>query len=142
MNQLSSPIGNQSEKTDFNRIKEWKENEYKKICSDLDLILESQKINQKDLRLGFIGLAKQNCELLDLNKKLTEQLDAVVKELNLIKKERDEKAALKQARANRKRLPKRQPITPEIYKLLIETADSPSYTSVRLRIAFCNFYMR
>ena len=137
MNQLSSPIGNQSEKTDFNRIKEWKENEYKKICSDLDLILESQKINQKDLRLGFIGLAKQNCELLDLNKKLTEQLDAVVKELNLIKKERDEKAALKQARANRKRLPKRQPITPEIYKLLIETADSPSYTSVRLRIAFC-----
>ena len=46
------------EKTDFNRIKEWKENEYKKIRSDLELILESQKINQKDLRLGFIGLAK------------------------------------------------------------------------------------
>ena len=112
------------EKTDFNRIKEWKENEYKKIRSDLELILDSQKINQKDLRLGFIGLAKQNSELLDLNEKLTEQLDTVVKELNLIKKERDEKAALKQARANRKRLPKRQPITPEIYKLLIETADS------------------
>ena len=137
MNQLSSPIVNQLEKTDFNRIKEWKENEYTKIRSDLELILEGQKINQKDLRLGFIGLAKQNRELLDLNKKLTEQLDSVVKELNLIKKERDEKAALKQARANRKRLPKRQPITPEIYKLLIEAADSPSYTSVRLRIAFC-----
>ena len=67
------------EKTDFNRIKEWKENEYKKIRSGLELILESQKINQKDLRLEFIELAKQNCELLDLNKKLTKQLDSVIK---------------------------------------------------------------
>ena len=128
MNQLSSPIGNQLE---------WKEDEYRKIHSDLELILEGQKINQKDLRLGFIGLAKQNYELLDLNKQLAKQLDSVGKELNLIKKERDEKAALKQARANRKRLPKRQPITPEIYKLLIEAAGNTSYVNVRLKIAFC-----
>ena len=59
------------------------------------------------------------------------------KELNVLKKEREEKAARKEARANRKRLPKRQPITPEIYRLLIQAAESPSYTSVRLRIAFC-----
>ena len=38
---------------------------------------------------------------------------------------------------NRKRLPKRQPITPEIYRLLIKAVKSPSYSLVRLRIAFC-----
>lgn len=75
-------------------------NKYKKIRSDLELILEGQKINQKDFRLRSIGLAKQNCELLNLNKKLTEQLDSIVKKLDLVREERDEKAALKQARAN------------------------------------------
>ena len=33
------------------------------------LILEGQKINQ---RLGFIGLAKQNSELIALNKELSQ----------------------------------------------------------------------
>ena len=124
-------------KEDFNKLKKWKEEEYSKIRSDLGLILEGQKLNQKDLRLGFIGLATQNSELLELNKKLSQQLERVEKELNVLKKEREEKAARKEARANRKRLPKRQPITPEIYRLLIQAAESPSYTSVRLRIAFC-----
>lgn len=124
-------------KEDFNKLKKWKEEEYSRIRSDLGLILEGQKINQKDLRLGFIGLATQNSELLELNKKLSQQLERVEKELNVLKKEREEKAARKEARANRKRLPKRQPITPEIYRLLIEAAESPTYTSVRLRIAFC-----
>jgi len=124
-------------KEDFNKLKKWKEEEYSKIRSDLGLILEGQKINQKDLRLGFIGLATQNSELLELNKKLSQQLERVEKEFSVLKKEREEKAARKEARANRKRLPKRQPVTPEIYRLLIQAAESPSYTSVRLRIAFC-----
>lgn len=122
---------------DFNKLKKWKKEEYIKIRSDLALLLEGQKINQKDLRLGFIGLATQNSELLDLNKRLKEQLERVEKEFSLLKKEREEKAARKEARANRKRLPKRQSVTPEIYRLLIQAAESPSYTSVRLRIAFC-----
>lgn len=124
-------------KNDFNKLKKWKEEEYIKIRSDLALLLEGQKINHKDLRLGFIGLATQNSELLDLNKKLKEQLERVEKEFSVLKKEREEKAARKEARANRKRLPKRQPVTPEIYRLLIQAAENPSYTSVRLRIAFC-----
>lgn len=70
-------------KNDFNKMKEWKEDEYRKICSDLELILEGQKINQKDLRLGFIGLAKQNSELLELNKELSQQLERVVEELTM-----------------------------------------------------------
>jgi integrase len=124
-------------KEDFNTLKKWREEEYKEIRSDLELILEGQKINQKDLQLGFIGLATQNNELIELNKKLNQQLERVEKELNVLKKERKEKAARKEARANRKRLPKRQPITREIYRLLMQASKSPSYTSVRLRIAFC-----
>ena len=72
-----------------------------------------------------------------MNKKLSQQLERVEKEFSILKKEREEKTARKEARANRKRLPKRQPVTPEIYRLLIQAAESPSYTSVRLRIAFC-----
>jgi len=43
----------------------------------------------------------------------------------------------KKARANRKHLPKRDPVTREIYDLLIQAPGSPAYTSVKLRIAFC-----
>jgi hypothetical protein len=75
INKLSYPV-KELKKSDFNKIKEeltqrWEEDKYRKILSDLQLILEGQKINQKDLRLGFIGLVKQNSELLDLNKKRT-----------------------------------------------------------------------
>ena len=139
MKEEINPVISLSElkKEDFNKLKKWKQEEYSEIRSDLGLILEGQKINQKDLRLGFIGLATQNSELLALNKKLSQQLERVEKEFSVLKKEREEKAARKEARANRKRLPKRQPVTPEIYRLLIQAAESPSYTSVRLRIAFC-----
>ena len=124
-------------KEDLKTLKKWRGEEYKEIRSDLGLILEGQKINQKNLQLGFIGLATQNNELIELNKKLNQQLERVEKELNVLKKEREEKAARKEARANRKRLPKRQPITREIYRLLMQATKSPSYTSIRLRIAFC-----
>ena len=122
---------------DLNKLKKWKEEEYSKIRSDLGLILEGQKINQKDLRLGFIGLASQNSELLELNKKLSQQLETVVEELNQIKQEREERETRKQARAKRKRLPKRDPMTAEIYKELIKEAEGTTYLDVRLRLAFC-----
>jgi hypothetical protein len=69
--------------------------DYKKLESQLDLLLEGQEINRKELRLGFIGLATQNQELLDLNKQLTQQLETVVEELNQIKQEREEKETRK-----------------------------------------------
>ena len=124
-------------KDNLNKLKKWSKEEYREIRSDLELLLAGQKINQKDLRLGFIGLATQNSELLELNKKLSQQLERVEKEFNVLKKEREDKATRKEARANRKRLPKRQPMSSEIYRLLIQAAESPSYISVRLRIAFC-----
>ena len=70
-------------KEDLNKLKKWREEEYKEIRSDLELILKGQK-----LQLCFIGLATQNSELLELNKKLHQQLERVEKELNVLKKER------------------------------------------------------
>lgn len=64
-------------------------------------------------------------------------METVVEELNQIKRERQEKAARKETRANRKRLPKRDPMTPQIYKELIKEAEGPTYLNVRLRLALC-----
>jgi integrase len=64
-------------------------------------------------------------------------LETVVEELNILKKERKEKVARGQARANRKRLPKRDPMTRKIYKELIQAAEGTTYLNVRLRLAFC-----
>ena len=103
----------------------------------LELLVEGQKLTQKDLQLGLIGLAKQNNELLYLNKELNEQLKTIKKDFNALKKEQEEKAERRKAWSKRKRLPKRQPITPDIYQLLIQEITSPHYTSIRLRIALC-----
>lgn len=114
------------------------------VESKLDILVEGQTNNSKqlkairdDLQKGFIGLALRNEELLELNKKFKEQLEIVVEELNQIKKERQEKEIRKQTRANRKRLPKREPMTGEIYKELIQAAEGPTYIHVRTRIALC-----
>ena len=110
---------------------------YKKLECQLDLLLKGQKVNQQELRLGFIGLAKQNSELVDLNRELYQQLEIVVSELNAIKKEREDKAARREKRAKRKRIPKRDPINSEIYNLLMKESESPSYIATRTRIAIC-----
>jgi integrase len=107
--------------------------EYKKLDSQLEFLLEGQEINRNELRRSFIGLATQNQELINLNKKLNQQLQTVAEELNQIKKERQEKSVRKEARVNRKRLPKRDPMTHQTYKELIKEADT--YLNVRLRLA-------
>ena len=101
------------------------------------MLKEGQEISRDEMRRGLIGLAQQNQELLKLNKKLTQQLETVVEGLNQFKRERQEKAARKETRANRKRLPKRDPMTAEIYKKLIKEAEGPTYLHVRLRLALC-----
>ena len=129
-------------RNDLNKIKEEfrddsNENHYKKILNNLELLLEGQEVTQKDLQLGFIGLAKQNSELLDLNKELNQQLEIVMSELNVIKKEREEKTARRDRWSNRKRLSKRDPINSEIYNLLMKESEGPSYIATRTRIAIC-----
>ena len=112
--------------------------------SQLDLLLKGQEKNSdklqiigEELRRGFIGLALRNEELLKSNDQLKQQLDDVIKELNTIKQEREEKAARKEAWTNRKRLPKRDPMTAEIYTELMRAAEGPTYIQLRTRIALC-----
>ena len=136
------PEKNRLNRDDLNKIKkefrdEPNKNNYKKILNNLELLLEGQEVTQKDLQLGFIGLAKQNSELLDLNKELNQQLEIVIAELDVIKKEREDKAARQKAWSNRKRLPKRDPINSEIYNLLMKESEDPSYIATRTRIAIC-----
>ena len=114
------------------------------VESKLNILVKGQTNNSKelqairnDLQRGFIGLALRNQELVELNKELTQQLGIVVTELNQIKQERQEKEVRKQARMNRKRLPKRDPMIVEIYKKLLKAAEALAYTDVRLRIAIC-----
>lgn len=58
-------------------------------------------------------------------------------EYDRLKKERDDKKKLEEARTNRTHLPKREPMTRYIYDQLIKYNMGPNYTSVRLRVAFC-----
>ena len=114
------------------------------VESKLDILVKGQTNNSKelqairnDLQRGFIGLALRNEELLKANDQLKQQLDDVLKELNVIKQEREEKAARREKWAKRKRLPKRDPINSEIYNLLIKESEGPSYRATRTRIAIC-----
>jgi integrase len=112
--------------------------------SQLDLLLKAQEKNSdklqiigEELRRGFIGLALRNEELLKSNDQRKQQLDDVIKELNTIKQEREEKVARKEAWTNRKRLPKRDPMTAKIYTELMRAAEGPTYIQLRTRIALC-----
>ena len=112
--------------------------------SKLDLILKRQERNsnklgiiRNDLWNGFIGLALRNEELLKSNDQLNQQLDGVLKELNVIKQEREDKAARREKWAKRKRLPKRGPINSDIYNLLIKESEGASHIATRRRIAIC-----
>ena len=117
---------------------------YETLKDELSQILENQRISKKKqdqiletTQRGFIGIALRNEELLKANDQLKQQLDDVIKELNTIKQEREEKAARKEAWTNRKRLPKRDPMTAEIYTELMRAAEGPTYIQLRTRIAFC-----
>ena len=112
--------------------------------SKLDLLVKGQERNSSklegignDLRKGFIGLALRNEELLKSNDQLKEQLADVLQGLNVIKQEREEKAARREKWSKRKRLPKRDPINSEIYNLLMKESEGPSYIATRTRIAIC-----
>lgn len=130
-----------------NKLQKIKKNQFiteSEVESKLDILVEGQTNNSKelqairnDLQKGFIGLALRNEELLKSNDQRKQQLDVVLKELNLIKQEREEKEARKQARVSRKRLPKRDPMTAEIYKELIKAAERPTYINLKTRIALC-----
>ena len=126
----------------MNKLKKFKKEKNQLITeseveSKLDILVKGQINNSQeleairnDLQRGFIGLALRN-------EKLNQKLEIAVSELNAMKKEREEKATRREKWAKRKRLPKRDPINSEIYKLLIQESEGPTYIATRTRIAIC-----
>jgi site-specific recombinase XerD len=121
---------------------------YEKRDSQPGLLVKGQEFNQQGLRLDSIGLKKRNNKLLDLNQKLSQQVEVlnqklsqqveiVVSESNTINKEQEEKVERREKWAKRKRLPKRDPINSETYNLLIKESEGPNYIAIRTRIAIC-----
>ena len=114
------------------------------------LMAEGHAETQSIMKEGFVGLAIQNAEfnaeLKDQNKALEEQLTQLQDQLRIVTEElqeRQERERLMQEKKekwkNRRRLPKREPITPEIYDSLIQSSQnfkySNLYQSTRLRLA-------
>jgi site-specific recombinase XerD len=110
-----------------------------KFTKLFSLMTEGRAETQSMMKEGFVGLAIQNAELKEQNKALEDQLRIVTEELQ----ERKERERLieekKEKRKNQKRLPKREPITIEIYDSLIQSSQkfkySNLYQSARLRLA-------
>jgi len=114
------------------------------------LMAEGHVETQSMMKEGFVGLAIQNAELnaelKDQNKvlqdqltQLQDQLDIVTGELQDRKKRERLLQEKKEKWKNRRRLPKREPITAEIYDSLIQSSQKLKYRnlyqSARLRLA-------
>jgi len=114
------------------------------------LMAEGHAKSQSIMKEGFVGLAIQNAEfnaeLKEQNKALEDQLNQLQDQLRIVTEElqeRKERERLieekKEKRKNQKRLPKREPITIEIYDSLIQSSQkfkySNLYQSARLRLA-------
>lgn len=103
------------------------------------LMPEGHAKSQSIMKEGFVGLAIQNAELKDQNKTLEEQLKIVREELEDRKEQERLVEEKKEKWKTRRRLPKREPITKEIYDLLIQSSQkwrySNLYQSARLRLA-------
>jgi integrase len=110
-----------------------------KISKIAHFILVSQDENTSVMKKGFVGLATQNIELKEQLTKLQKELEIVSNELMDRKQKEKLIQEQKERRKNRKRLPQRQPISNEIYGILIEDSKrlsySNSYRGTRLRLA-------
>lgn len=116
-----------------------------KISELLTIVVLRQENSDKLIQQGFVGLTIQNFELLKNNQELQNKVDRIQREneeisrsLNeLLETEREiQQQRLK--RKNRKRLPKKDPITEEIYEFLIERSyriQNETYQGARLRLA-------
>ena len=114
----------------------------------LDEIQDTQSIILNEQRLGLLTIAQQNEELKKQTKKyakeikfLQDRIQLLVDELNSERLKKEEKERRKLKYEKRKRRPKRDPMTLEIYKNLIKDAEGPTYLNTRLRLAFCILFI-
>jgi integrase len=108
-----------------------------------------KKENQNErnilLKRGFSGLALQNAQLLQDNQDLNNRLITLQEELEIISQELSDRKKQEKIiqdnkikRKNRKPLPKREPITTDIYNFLISQTEiidyQNRYRAARLRL--------
>ncbi len=116
------------------------------------LMAEGHTETQLMMKEGFVGLAIQNAELKEQNKTLEDQLNQLQDQLRIVREELEERKERerlieekKEKRKNQKRLPKREPITIEIYDSLIQSSQkfkySNLYQSARLRLALALLFV-
>ena len=93
-----------------------------KITDILALIVEDQSETQSLIKRGFTGIALQNNNLFEQNKKLREEITILNEQLSVVANKLQEKLDQERLvneqrikRKNRKRLPKRDPITKKSY---------------------------
>ena len=90
--------------------------------------LVEEKVTQSIIICGFSAVFTQNKEIIERNKDLKNQITCLegqaselLSELERLRAEEQTKEKRKEARANRKRLTKRDPITLSIYEELIKS---------------------
>ena len=130
-----------------------RDEKFRKLFS---LMAEGHAETQSMMKEGFVGLAIQNAELnaelKEQNKALEDQLNQLQDQLRIVTEELQEQKERerlieekKEKRKNQKRLPKREPITIEIYDSLIQSSQkfkySNLYQSARLRLALALLFV-
>lgn len=136
----------QKVETEFTKIIDSDVGGNEKFKELFSLMAEGHAETQSIIKQGFVRLAILNAELKDQNKALEEQLNQLQEQLKIVTQElqeRKERERLlqekKEKRKNRRRLPKREPITTEIYNSLIKSSQkfkySNRYQSARLPLA-------
>lgn len=140
----------QKVESEFTKIIDSDVSRNEKLKQLFSLMAEGNVETQLIMKKGFVGLAIQNAELnaelKDQNKALEEQLNQLQEQLKIVTQELQEQKERerlmqekKEKRKNRKRLPKREPITIEIYDSLIKSSQKRKYSnlyqSARLRLA-------
>ena len=117
-----------------------------KIAQIAALLVQGQSETQDLVKRGFAGIAIQNSELFNQNEELKEQLADMQTQFQLVLEQLQEKIdqehLIKQQqlkRKNRKLQPIRQPITKEIYEILISESEvilhESRFRGARLRLA-------
>ena len=123
-----------------------RDEKFRKLFS---LMAEGHAETQSMMKEGFVGLAIQNAELnaklKEQNKALEDQLRIVTEELQEQKERERLIEEKKEKRKNKRRLPKREPITIEIYDSLIQSSQkfkySNLYQSARLRLVLALLFV-
>ena len=104
-----------------------RDEKFRKLFS---LMAEGHAETQSMMKEGFVGLAIQNAELKEQNKALEDQLRIVTEELQEQKERERLIEEKKEKRKNKRRLPKREPITIEIYDSLIQSSQKFKYSNL------------